>query len=107
MPREQKRREARSRRKNEATVKGNKQTGKLRAGTRYKDVFVFNLDGETTGDDLKSFFKEELNNMDVVQTECRSHEAAPNKSYRVVILEKDFAKATDPNNIPEGISVRP
>ena len=46
-------------------------------------------------------------NMDVVQTECRSHEDAPNKSYRVVILEKDFAKATDPNNIPEGISVRP
>ena len=106
VPREQKRREARRRRNNEATVKGNKQTGKLRAGTRYKDVFVFNLDGDTTGDDLKTFFKEELN-MDVVETECRSHEDAPNKSYRVVILEKDFAKATDPNNIPEGISIRP
>ena len=71
-----------------------------------KTFSCFNLDGDTTGDDLKTFFKEKLN-MDVVETECRSHEDAPNKSYRVVILEKDFAKATDPNNIPEGISVRP
>ena len=65
-------REDKRQRKNDETIKGNKNTEALRADTRHKDLFIVNLDKETTPAEIVDFFKKHIK-VEILETECWSH----------------------------------
>ena len=58
-------------------------TNTLEAGKRTRELFIFNLDGDTTVDDISGFLSEM--EVQVIETECRSRDNSVNKSFRVAI----------------------
>ena len=78
--------------------------GGLTASARTCEIFVFNLSGDTSDDDLQSFFVK-INVM-VAELECRSKPDALARSYRVRIALDDIAKVMNPDIWPEGVGCR-
>ena len=105
-PREQRRRDQRQvRRTARKPMYGSAENNVLKAGKKTRELFVFNLDPETTQDDLSSY----LNNagIDLIEIERRSNDDAMNKSFRITINNCDIDTLMKPEMWPSGVGVRP
>ena len=76
--------------------------GGLTASARTREIFVFNLSGDTSDDDLQSFFVKI--NVTVAELECRTKPVALARSYRIRIALDDIAKVMNPDIWPEGVA---
>ena len=105
-PREQRLREARQgKRPTRQQVFGSSTSETLKAGKRTREFFVFNLDGDTTQDDLSKFLID--SGIQAPNIERKSNEDATNKSFRIVIDSNDAEKIMRPELWPRGVGVRP
>ena len=102
LPREQIKRQNRRNNANNQNkiVFGKGGAGGLTASARTREIFVFNLSGDTSDDDLQSFFVKI--NVTVAELECRTKPDALARSYRVRIALDDIAKVMNPDIWPEG-----
>ena len=80
-------------------------TGRLKAGKHSRDLFVFNLDAETTPDELISFLNN--NGVTVSDIECRSQVDAINKSFRITVDNSDIDKIMRAELWPVRVGVHP
>ena len=94
-----------AKRSSRKAVYGSGSNAALRAGKQTREVFVFNLDGATTAEELTEF----LNDIGIQteQIECRSNENAVNKSFRIVINNNDYDKIMDSEIWPARVGIRP
>ena len=77
----------------------------LRAGKRSRDLFIFNLNAETSDDELKSFLLD--NGIDAQEVECQSKENSFNTSYRLKVDSTDAEKLLKPEFWPANVGIRP
>ena len=62
-----------------------------------RDIFLFNIESETTEDDIKQFMA--TTDVKCMEVECRSNQDARNKSFRVQIGEADYEKTMNADNL--------
>ena len=106
-PRDQRVRERRQARTNARTALygSNESSGTLRAGKQMRELFVFNLDQETTETDLIEYLK--VKGIETSEVECKSNENATNKSFRIVIYKSDNEKVMNTDMWPSRVGIRP
>jgi hypothetical protein len=69
-----------------------------------RDLFIFRLVKETTCADLENYIK--ANGFTVREIECKSHEDAKYKSFKLTVPKSEFAKLFDVSIWPNGVGVR-
>ena len=106
-PRDQRIRERRQARTNARTALygSNESSGTLKAGKQIRELFVFNLDQETTETDLIEYLK--VKGIETSEVECKSNENATNKSFRIVIYKSDNEKVMNTDMWPSRVGIRP
>ena len=77
----------------------------LNGGERYKEIFVFNLERNTTADDITEYMND--GNVTACEVECRSNEEARHRSFRVLINDNQFEKVMMADMWPENVGCRP
>ena len=77
----------------------------LRAGKRHRDLFVFNLDADTTGEGLKKFLLD--SEITAEEVECQSKDNSFNKSFRLKVDSVDADKLLKPEFWPARVGIRP
>ena len=77
----------------------------LRAGKRYKELFIFNLETTTSADDVTNFLVE--NDITVCDIDIQSKDSAPNRSFRLKVDTSDAEKLLNPEFWPAQIGIRP
>lgn len=104
-PREQRLREQKRTKPTRKPLYGSGTTDTLKAGKHIRELFVFNLAGDTTEDDLTTY----LSNHDIQLTdiECRSKDNAVNKSFRIQIDNTDNDKVMNAELWPVRVGIRP
>ena len=66
---------------------------------------LFNIESETTEDDIKQFMA--TTDVKCMEVECRSNQDARNKSFRVQIGEADCEKTMNADMWPANVGFRP
>ena len=102
LPREQMKRAERRNRKAVYVSKGGTT---LKGSERTRDIFLFNIESETTEDDIKQFMA--TTDVKCIEVECRSNQDARNKSFRVQIGEADYEKTMNADMWPANVGFRP
>lgn len=105
VPRYQRRRDQRSNKTRVTPVFGSGNTSTLKAGRQTRELFVFNLDRETTEEEVKIFLAN--NNIETTEIDCRSNEEARTKSFRVVVYSSDIDNIMKADLWPPWVGIRP
>ena len=105
-PRDQRRRQNRQQRATRKTVYGSSDSSSaLRAGKRFQELFIFNLDHSTSADDVTTFLSD--NEITACEIDVQSKENATNRSFRLKVESSDADKLLKPEFWPSHIGVRP
>ena len=77
----------------------------LKAGKRFIELFIFNLDAETTEVEVTSFLRD--NNISVIEIDCQSKAESSNKSFRIKVNSDLLETLLKPEFWPAQVGVRP
>ena len=86
-------------------VYGSGDSGTLKAGRQTRELFLFNLDGDNTSDNISVFLSD--NGIHLIEIECRSRDESMNKSFRIMIDNADNDNVMQPELWPSRVGIRP